>query len=114
MNIRATIDDDIVILDLSGHMDLEHIRDLDKIFNQYYEEGYRKFVLVMLDVKDISSSGIGRILSLFKKLELVNGRLALAELSAVSEYVLDLARLKDIFPIYKNRQDAIDSMPKKS
>ena len=110
MNIHVTIEgEDIIVIKISGHMDLDQIGELDRIFNEYFAQGYRLFVLNMVDVRDISSTGISRILSMFKKLELSRGRLALAELSAVSAYVLELARLDDIFPMYLTQKEAIES-----
>lgn len=107
--IDTKIEHGIVLFRLAGRLNLEKINDLDNTFTEYINKDFIKYIINMVDVSDISSSGIGKIFSIFKKLDLVGGYLALSELSAVSEYVLDLARLADVFPIYNNDRLAIES-----
>ncbi|MCB1173974.1 MAG: STAS domain-containing protein [Leptospiraceae bacterium] len=101
--------ENIVILKLKGHMDLERIKEVEEVFQSSLNEGHINFIVNMLDVKDISSSGVAILLAMFRKLELNNGRMALSELSAVSDYVLDLAGLSDSFSIYHGDNEALDS-----
>ena len=101
--------DDIVVFKLMHRIDLEQIQELNQKFQEFLEDNHRFFVLNMIDVKDISSSGIGQVLDMFHRLDACCGRLVLSDLSAVCEYVLDLARLTDIFPTYRNDAEAIAS-----
>ena len=61
----------------------------------------------MADVTDISSSGIGKLLQIKKDCELKGRILLLADISPVTEYVLDLARLTDMFDICKTEAEAL-------
>jgi anti-anti-sigma factor len=64
-------------------------------------------VLNMSSISEISSSGIGKLLGLKKSLEASGKRLALVELSPVAAYVLELARLDDMFAIFKEESSAL-------
>ncbi|MCB1174897.1 MAG: STAS domain-containing protein [Leptospiraceae bacterium] len=109
MNIETSYQKNVVLFKLNGRIDLEQISLLESTFGEHLDKGYTRFILNMVDVRDISSSGLGKILSMFKRLELSNGRLALSDLSAVSEYVLDLAGLADVFPTYRSDEQALAS-----
>ena len=107
MDIQTHLEGTVVVIKLTGRMSLDQLPLLSQEVQSHMEEGKLYFVFNMLDVTDISSTGIGRILGIYKELELKHGKLALAELSPVCEYVLDLARLTDIFPTYKSEIEGV-------
>ena len=87
------------ILRLGGRMDLENLGELDRVMEHVMAAGFSKIIFNLIDITDISSTGVGRLMRINNTLLLKNGRLVLCELSPVCEYVLDLARLKDAFEI---------------
>lgn len=91
-------------------MTLDQIADLDFSVRRHLEGGERKFVLNLADVTDISSTGIGRLYQLHTNLELSQGRLILADISQVCEYVLELARMNDVFTIMTSETAAINEL----
>ncbi len=103
----------IAVLRPVGRMDLGHIAALDEAVHQHRQKGVRKFVLELTDVTDISSTGIGRIFGLHQDLEMNGGRLVLADLSQVVEYVLDLARMDDVFKIFPRVDDAVQELERR-
>ncbi len=108
MAIKIEEKDGVQVLRINGAMDQYTLTILDEnVKDLMKRKGSRFFVLNMVDVTDISSSGVGRILTIYKDLESKEGKLVLADLSAVVEYVLDLARLADILPAYRDEADAI-------
>ncbi|HBS04595.1 MAG TPA: hypothetical protein DEA96_06510 [Leptospiraceae bacterium] len=98
------------ILNLKGRLDLEHVARLSESVMEALNRSQKYIVLNMIDVTDISSTGIGRILQLSRECESRGAALALSDPSAVVEYVLDLARLKDIFQIYASDQEALEKL----
>jgi len=102
--------DGIVVLKPIGRLTLEEIAELDRQATELIRAGKDRFVLNMIDVRDLSSSGIAKVLSIKRTLEVKGGALVLSELSAVAEYVLDLANLKEAFRIFKSDDEAINSL----
>lgn len=64
----------------------------------------------MIDVLDLSSTGIGRIFHLANECERRNIQLVISDPSAVVEYVLDLARMTDVFSIYRSDDEATNQL----
>jgi len=102
--------DGISVLKIAGRLTLEEVTILEDQTRELLAAGRNRIVLNLLDVRDLSSSGIGGILSIKKALEAKGGALALSQLSAVAEYVLDLSRLKDIFPSFPSDETAIQGI----
>lgn len=92
---------------LAGRMTLEYLAILDEKVEQLLRLGYRHLLLNMIDVTDISSSGLVKMLSLQSAVQAKSGALALIEPSPVVEHVLDLAGLADVFSIYDDEQKAL-------
>ncbi|MCB1317611.1 MAG: STAS domain-containing protein [Leptospiraceae bacterium] len=111
MKIDRREENGILILKLTGRFTLEQVPIMTEIVDSAIEAGDRFIILNMLNITDISSSGLGKIMGISRSLELRNGRLALAEPSPVVEYVLDLARMLDVFPVYRSEEEAIKSFP---
>ncbi|MEQ8353154.1 MAG: STAS domain-containing protein [Leptospiraceae bacterium] len=95
------------VLRLKGRLDLEHVARLSEAVTEALNQSKRFIVLNMIDVSDISSTGIGKILTLARECESRGAALAISDPSAVVDYVLDLARMKDIFSIYPNDEEAL-------
>ena len=110
MKIESRTENDVLILRPAGRLTLDQITELDFAVRRHLESGARKFVLNVVDVTDISSTGIGRLYQLHTTLQLSQGRLILADLSQVCEYVLELARMKDVFTIFTQEAAAIKEL----
>lgn len=109
MDIKTEERNGVAVLRIKGRMDLAEIAFLDEKVRTLRASGLKRFVLNLIDVTEITSSGVGRILNILRTLEGVRGGgLALAELSAVVEYVLDLARLSDVFPTFATEDQAVE------
>lgn len=107
MRIKATRNGSAVTLRLSGRLTLEEIPWLTKSLEEQSGSDIRTYILHMADVTDISSSGIGKLLQIKKDCEVKGRILLLADISPVTEYVLDLARLTDMFDICKTEAEAL-------
>lgn len=109
MKINSKVTDGVVVLKLSGHMSLEDITLIDEQVKEYRKRGHMKFAFNMIDVLNLSSTGISRLLVIHRELESKGGRLVLAEPAAVVDYVLDLAQMKEAFHVYEHEAEALKS-----
>ena len=97
----------VTIVQLSGRLDLGSLRLLEEGLTNFLKRGTRAFLLRMIDVTDVSSSGLARLLQLKHTAEAGSATLALLEPSAVVEYVLELAELADQFRRYDDEATAL-------
>ncbi len=110
MNLDVRRDGRVAVIRLAGRLDLGTIATVDERVKEPIAEGARSFVLRMIDVSDLSSSGLAKILGLKRTVEGRGGLLTLLEPSAVVEYVLNLAGLAGDFDVYLDEADALHSL----
>jgi len=107
MNIEINQRHTAKVLRVNGRMDLERIAILDDTIQELLDHGCCEFVLNLIDVTDISTTGIQRMLTLLGKIEARKSRLVLTDLSPVCEYVLDLADMTDTFTVFDTEDEAL-------
>lgn len=110
MELQTRREGQVTIVRLTGRLDLGSLRLLEEGLHGMLETGTRAVLLLMIDVTDISSSGIARLLQMRQKVEAQNATLALLEPSAVVEYVLNLAQLSDQFKQYGDEATALHEL----
>ncbi|MBI1387904.1 MAG: anti-sigma factor antagonist [bacterium] len=66
-----------------------------------------RLILDMNRLKFIDSSGLGAVLSVKRKLDARQGKMALCRLSAPVREIMDLVRLSSVFQIADTREDAV-------
>ncbi len=100
----------VLILRVSGRMILGNLPRMEEAAAEARLNGTNHFVLNLSGVTDITSSGIGLLLSLFNSSREAGGDLAIAEPSANCKRALDLARFDDIFHIFTSEDEAVESL----
>lgn len=87
--------------------------DIIEIFRQLHElieeQGYRKIVLGFQNVTSIASYFIGKLIETAKKLEALQGEMALCSLTPIVKEIIDLMHLQRWFKIYPTEQAALES-----
>jgi len=73
------------------------------------EQKKKNIVVDMTDVKMVSSTGIGILISGFTTLKNAGGDLKLAHISDNVKGVLNITKLNQVFHIYSNVDEAINS-----
>jgi anti-sigma B factor antagonist len=81
-----------------------------ELFSIVDQRGCRKLVVDMRNVEYITSSVIGKLISLHRKLHRVDGTLILCNLSRKLEEVLRTSRLIDYFQSEATVDDAVDRL----
>lgn len=99
-----------MVLRLSGRLTAEQIIMFDNALKKFLSEGHRYFVLNMIDVKDLSSTGIAKILNTVRNVDGKDGCVVLSELSPVVEYVLKLSDMKSAFECYPTDEQALAAL----
>lgn len=69
-----------------------------------------KIIVDMKKVPFINSAALGILLNIFKEIERRNGRFGLCAISSDVDHLLEITKLGSIFDIYKNQDDALDSI----
>lgn len=69
-----------------------------------------KIVLDFRNVTNMSSSALGMLITLHKRVREANGQLRLCNIQPTIEEVFKITRLNEIFQIHRNQKDAVDSI----
>ena len=101
---------DVTVLTLSGEMrcddgDLVFGRRVDELIKQ----GRVQIVVSLAGVTNIDSSGVGMMVAELKAVRKHGGEMKLANLSARSEHVLAMLKLRIVFEIFDDEASAVQS-----
>jgi anti-sigma B factor antagonist len=86
----------------------EVVRDVgDQLLRLVENEGHTQILLNLNGIRYLSSTMLGRLVSVNRKLEQANGRLRLCCLSPVVSDIFRISRLDQVFAIYDDEQTAL-------
>ena len=110
MQIAARQSEGLVILDLSGDIDLAHSPAMRKVLLvEIKEKHVPKVYLNLKNVRYIDSSGIASLVEGLKASRDQGSRLILFGISRTVREVMELSRLQRIFEIYEDEEQALSS-----
>ncbi|MCX7677700.1 MAG: STAS domain-containing protein [Spirochaetes bacterium] len=112
MDINKRTKDDIVLLDITGEIDLYNAPEIKDIINKLIEEKKYNVVINLEKVSYIDSSGIGALISSLSNLKKYQGGLKIINVYASVRKVFELTKLTSFFEIYDSEEDAIASFNK--
>jgi anti-anti-sigma factor len=81
----------------------------DKLTDLVEAQGCKQLVLNFGRVEGVVSNLLGKLAGLSRKLEEEGGRLALCQVQPPLQEVFQTLRLTDVFPIYSDEQQALQS-----
>lgn len=114
MQLKTKRVDDVVIVEIKGNLmggpDSQKFRD---ILRKLLNEGKRKIVVDLKNVKIINSAGLGTLISGLTTMRNSGGDLRLANPNDKIESLLKITRLIKVFEIYNSIDEAIESYKKK-
>lgn len=109
MKFDDLVQDDIVILDVSGKiMGGEETTMFHGKIHEYITQNKKNFVIDLAKVDWMNSIGLGMLISAFTTVKNSGGRLVLANITKI-ESVLTITRLITVFEHFDSREDAIKS-----
>ncbi|MBP7583580.1 MAG: STAS domain-containing protein [Spirochaetes bacterium] len=112
MDINKRTKDDIVILDITGEIDLYNAPEIKDIINKLIEEQKYNVIINLEKVSYIDSSGIGALISSLSNLKKYQGGLKIINVYASVRKVFELTKLTSFFEIFDAEEDAVGSFNK--
>jgi anti-sigma B factor antagonist len=112
MEINQRAKGDVVILDISGEIDLYNAPEIKDIINQLIEEQKYNVVINLEKVSYIDSSGIGALISSLSNLKKYQGGLKIINVYASVRKVFELTKLTSFFEIFDSEDEAVLSFNK--
>ena len=111
MNIKERRVGDVAILDLSGKLmgGPENSQLFRDHIYQLLDDGIRKIVVNLAEVKRMNSSGLGILISALTSLTNKDGALKLAGINETMEGILVMTKLNTIFETYDTAEGAAQS-----
>jgi len=107
MEISSRSNGDIVILDVSGEIDLYNAPEIKDIIGNLIEEKKYNVIINLKEVTYIDSSGIGALISSLSNLKKYQGGLKIINVFASVKKVFELTKLTSFFDIYENEDEAV-------
>ena len=107
MDISSRSKGEVVILDISGEIDLYNAPEIKDIINKLIEQKRYNVVINLKDVTYIDSSGIGALISSLSNLKKYQGGLKIINVFASVRKVFELTKLTSFFDIYDNEDDSV-------
>ncbi len=109
MDITKRSNDDVVILDIAGEIDLYNAPEIKDIINGLIEEQKFNVIINLEKVTYIDSSGIGALISSLSNLKKYQGGLKIINVYASVRKVFELTKLTSFFDIYNSEEEALVS-----
>ncbi|MFW5808036.1 MAG: STAS domain-containing protein [Spirochaetota bacterium] len=109
MEINKRETNDIVILDITGEIDLYNAPEIKDIINKLVEEQKYNVIINLEKVTYIDSSGIGALISSLSNLKKYQGGLKIINVFASVRKVFELTKLTSFFEIFDSEDEAISS-----
>ena len=109
MDITTRSRGDIVILDITGEIDLYNAPEIKDIVNKLIEDRRYNVIINLEDVSYIDSSGIGALISSLSNLKKYHGGLKIINVYASVRKVFELTKLTSFFEIFDSKEAAVES-----
>ena len=109
IDIDCWNEDDLIVVDLKGQLDIYNSNDVQKLIEAYRQRGFKKFAVNLKDVTYLDSSTISVFIHCFQTLEKSEGKFLIAGLQGAPLETFDMAKLHDVFELYPDITSAIKS-----
>ena len=109
MDIRKREEAGVVVIELSGRLDLSNGNKLKEEIKGLLGSGKSSLHLNLTDVEFINSSGLGALVSIMKEIRLHRGRLTLSNLADYVREIFEITQLSHIFEIFPTEEEAVNS-----
>lgn len=109
MEITTTSMKRVDKITVHGRVDSSNADELDAAIKRQVDNGRHNLVVVLTDVKYMSSAGLRALVAGHKVCSRAGGNLVLVKPSTTVAEVLKLAGLEEMFEIYEEGEEAIGS-----
>ena len=112
MQISKTKEQDIVICNIKGDIDINSSPDIRKSFTELTESQQKKIVIDLKEVSYIDSSGLATLVEVLKRVKSYGGKLKLSNLADKVKGLFEITKLEKIFEIYDATEEAVAAFSK--
>ncbi|MBN1500225.1 MAG: STAS domain-containing protein [Spirochaetes bacterium] len=110
MELKTKKLDNIVVINLSGRLDVHLSSDIEKGINEIIKSDPESHLLLNLEeVEYMSSSGLRIFVSTMRLLKDNDRKLKLCCINNAVKKIFEVVELMDMFDIYENENDALKS-----
>ncbi|MEO6036109.1 MAG: STAS domain-containing protein [Verrucomicrobiota bacterium] len=110
MQWSETIADGILIVALSGEIDLQHSPEMRRQLQMKATQRTPALLLDFTAVKYIDSSGLATLIEYYQGSRAYSGKILLAGLSHRVRSIFELVRLNEVFLIYVTAAEAVQAL----
>ncbi len=110
MQWSETTEEGILIVALSGEIDLQHSPEMRRQLQAKAAQRTPALLLDFTAVKYIDSSGLATLIEYYQGSRSYAGKIILAGLSNRVRSIFELVRLNEVFPIYATRTEAAQAL----
>ena len=107
MQINKTKQQDIVICQINGDVDINSSPDIRRAFDELAGLKQKKIIINLKEVSYIDSSGLATLVEMLKKAKSYGGRLKLSNLADRVKGLFEITKLEKIFEIYDTQEEAM-------
>jgi len=107
MQINQREANEVIILELSGEIDINTSPEVRKAFDQLIKEQRKKILLNFADVAYIDSSGLATLVEMLQRLKRLGGTLRLTNLSEKVKGLFEITKLERLFNIFPAEAEAL-------
>ncbi len=113
MILHATVDGDVVILSNFGGLlnDPRHF-DAGKDVRQFLDQGHRKFILEMTNIRDLGDTALGLLLTLTRQIRQAKGEMIIAKPGKGVLSFLNEMQMEDYWSIADTVEEACKMLGK--
>ena len=109
VDIDCPEEGDIIIVELSGQLDIYNSGDLQKLIDAYIVRGFDKFAIDLRNVTYLDSSAISIFIACHQCLNKSEGRFMLVGLNGLPLRMFEMAKLNDVLECHHNLHSAVQS-----
>jgi anti-sigma B factor antagonist len=110
MNLNIEKINDVVVLKIKEErLDAHNSTELKAEMQRLFEEGNKRLLIDLKEVRFIDSSGLGALVSGFKNATTYQGDLKLSSLQPQVKSMFELTRLHRVFEIFASTAEALEN-----
>jgi len=107
IDIKEESRGEVKIITLSGRLDVNTSPGVQKQLQALMDKGEKRLVFDLSGLTYISSVGLGLLIIVAKKMQTIDGKLALATLNDHIHEIFKIAGFTRVFSIYPTRDEAV-------
>lgn len=107
MQIKERNAGEVIILELSGEIDINTSPEVRQAFDQLIKQQKKKILLNFARVPYIDSSGLATLVEMLQRLKRLDGTLRISNLSEKVQGLFEITKLERLFSIFPAEEEAL-------